>query len=159
MGIEDTYHGATAAMTFFNAYINTVAEEIGMEQAVNLLTKMCETTGAMQGKMMKEKAGAEEIDARTAWSMVKAIPEGIGISSEVAVAGPQEVVVKLGKCPLYTAGSMLGLDNSTIEHMCRSGAARLMETVTKQLNPNLSYQLRKFRSGADDFCEEAIVQT
>jgi len=27
----------------------------------------------------------------------------------------------------------------------------------KQLNPNLSYQLMKFRSAPDDFCEEAIV--
>jgi hypothetical protein len=53
---------------------------------------------------------------------------------------------------------MLGLDNNTIETMCRNGAARLMDTMTKELNPNLSYQLRKFRSDEDDFCEEAIIQ-
>jgi L-2-amino-thiazoline-4-carboxylic acid hydrolase len=158
MGIEDTYNGATAAMTFFNAYIKTVADEIGMDRAVNLFTKMCETTGAMQGKMMKEQAGTEEIDAKAAWSLVKTVPEGIGISSEVIEESPQEVVVKLSKCPVYTAGQMIGLDAETIETMCRNGSAKLMHTATKELNPNLSYQLRKFRSGPDDFCEEAIVQ-
>ena len=29
--------------------------------------------------------------------------------------------------------------------------------VKKQLKPNLSYQLRKFRSAPYDYCEEAIV--
>jgi len=33
-----------------------------------------------------------------------------------------------------------------------------MDAVTKQLNPNYSYQLQRFRAGADDFCEEVIVQ-
>lgn len=158
MAIEDTYRGAWAAMTFFNAYINTAAEEIGMDRALYLLTKMCETRGAIQGKMMKEQAGTAEIDAKAAWSLVKAVPEGIGISSEVVEESPQEVVVKLGKCPLYSAAQMLGLDAKTIETMCRSGSARLMDTTIKQLNPNLSHQLRKFRSDAEDFCEEAIVQ-
>jgi hypothetical protein len=158
MGMEDTLNGATAAMTFFNSYIKTVADEIGMERAVDLHTKMCKTTGAMQGQMMKEQAGIEEIDAKAAWSIVKAIPEGIGISSEVIEESPQEVVVKLHKCPVYTAGQMLGLDAETIETMCRNGSAQLMHAATKELNPNLSYQLRKYRSGPDDFCEEAIVQ-
>jgi ethanolamine ammonia-lyase large subunit len=149
-------------MTFMNAYIKTVAEEIGMDRAVSLLTKMCESMGAMQGKMLKEKAGAEELDAVAAWSIVKTVPEGIGIGAEVIKESPNEIVFKTGRCPLYSAGQMLGLDNNTIETtietMCRSGAARLMDTITKELNPNLSYQLRKFRSGEDDFCEEAIIQ-
>ena len=53
---------------------------------------------------------------------------------------------------------MLELDNMTMETMCRGGPARLMDTISKQINPNLTYQLRKFRSGAEDFCEEAIMQ-
>ena len=158
MAIEDTYNGATAAMTFMNAYIKTVAEEMGMDRAVNLLTKMCESMGTMQGKMLKEQAGAEELDVKAAWSLVKTVPVGIGIGAEVIKESQNEIVIKAGKCPLYSAGQMLGLDNETMENMCRKGSARLMDTMTKELNPNLSYELRKFRSGADDFCEEAIIK-
>ena len=158
MAIEDTYNGAASAMTFMNAYIKTVAEEIGMDRAVSLLTRMCESMGAIQGKILKEKAGAEELDAIAAWSLVKSVPEGIGIGAEVIKESPKEIVFQTGRCPLYTAGQSLGLDNNAIETMCRNGAARLMDTMTKELNPNLSYELRKFRSGADDFCEEAIIQ-
>ena len=158
MAIEDTYNGATAAMTFMNAYIKTVAEEIGMDKALGLLTIMCESMGTMQGKILKERAGADELDAKAAWSLVKSIPVGIGIGAEVIKESQQEIVIKAGKCPLYTAGQLLGFDNETMETMCRKGSARLMDTMTKELNPNLTYQLRKFRSGADDFCEEAIIQ-
>jgi len=158
MAIEDTYNGATAAMTFMNAYIKTVAEEIGMDKALGLLTKMCESMGTMQGKILKEQAGAEELDVKATWSLVKSVPVGIGIGAEVIKESQQEIVIKAGKCPLYTAGQMLGFDNETMETMCRKGSARLMDTMTKELNPNLRYELRKFRSGADDFCEEAIIQ-
>ena len=83
MGTEDTLNGATAAMTLFNAYMGTVAEEIGMERAGSLYTKMCENMGAIQGKMLKEQAGTEEIDTKTAWSLVKNVPENLGITSKV----------------------------------------------------------------------------
>ena len=41
---------------------------------------MCETAGAMQGQMMKEQAGREEFDVKAAYSVVKAVPEGLGIA-------------------------------------------------------------------------------
>ena len=158
MGIEDTYSGATAAMTFFNAYINTVAEEMGMDRAMNLFNTMSETIGTMQGKMMKAQAGIEQIDIKAAWSVVKTYPESLGIRTEVIEESRQEIVVKLGKCPIYSAAQRMGLDAKTIETMCQNFSARLMDAVIKQFNPNLSYQLRKFRLEADDFCEEAIVK-
>ena len=50
MGMEDVFNGAKSAMTFYDAYLKTVAEEIGMDQAVSLHTKMFETMGEMQGQ-------------------------------------------------------------------------------------------------------------
>ena len=70
---------------------------------------------------------------------------------------PKRVVFKSGKCPIYEAAQMVGLDAKTIEAMCRAGSLKFMDTAAKQLNPNLNYQIRKFRSGPDDFCEEEIL--
>ena len=83
--------------------------------------------------------------------------EALGISSEVIEESPHEVSFKVGMCPLYDAAHMLGLDAETIETLCRAGAIRDMDSMVKQLNPNLNYQLRKFRSSEDNFCEEVIV--
>lgn len=157
MAIEDVFNGAKSAYSFFFAYINTVAQEIGMERALGLYTKMCETMGAMQGKIMKEQAGVREFDPKRAFSLIKSVPEGLGVRMEALEESPQRVVIKVGRCPLYEAAQVVGMDAKTIETLCRAGALRFMDAVTKQLNPTLSYRLRKFRSAADDFCEEEIL--
>jgi len=154
MAIEDVFNGAKKAMTLFDAYTNTVAQEIGMERALSLMTKMCENMGAMQGKMMKEQSGIKEFDAKAAASLLKTVPEGLGISVEVLEESPKKVVHKVRKCSVYEAAHMLGMDAKTIETMCRASSARFMETIAKQLNPNLSFRVTKFRSAPDDFCVE-----
>jgi len=158
MGMEDVFNGAKSAMTFYDAYLKTVAEEIGMERALSLHTKMFETMGTMQGEMIKEQSGTEKIDIKASWSMAKSAPESLGINMEVLEESPRSVVFKVGKCPIYDAAQTMGVDAETIETLCRSGPVRFMDTMTKQLNPNFSYKLQRFRSGPDDFCEEVIVQ-
>ena len=61
MSREDTFNGATAGLMHKYAYMNTVAQEIGWDRARALYTKMGEEMGAVQGKMIKEQAGVEEI--------------------------------------------------------------------------------------------------
>ena len=51
MGMEDVFNGAKSALTFYDAYLKTVGEEIGMDKAVSLHTKMFETMGEMQGSI------------------------------------------------------------------------------------------------------------
>jgi hypothetical protein len=158
MGMEDVFNGAKSAMTFYGAYLNTVAEEIGMDRALSLHTKMFETMGTMQGEMAKEQSGAKKIDTKATFSLAKSAPESLGISMEVVEESPQSIAFKVGKCPIYESAQMMGMDAETIETLCRSGPLKFLDAMTKQLNPNLSYKLQKFRSGKDDFCEEVIVQ-
>lgn len=157
MAIEDAFRGAKTALTLFDAYVNMVAQEIGMERAVALMTKMCESVGAMQGKMMKEQSGIKEFDAKAAWSLVKIFKDSLGESHEVLEESPQRVVVRNGRCPIYEAARTLGMEANTIETGCRAGPMKFMDTVVKQLNPNLNLRVRKFRSTPDDFCEEEII--
>lgn len=157
MAIEDVFNGAKTTFTFFFAYLNAVAQEIGMERAIAVDTKACETMGAIQGKMMRERSGMKEFDCKAAWSLVKTGPESLGITMEKLEESPQRVVSKMGRCPVYEAAQMLGMDAKTIETGCRAASIRFMDAVAKQLNPSLSFRLRKFRSAPDDFCEEEIV--
>jgi hypothetical protein len=157
MAIEDTFKGARNAYIYYFAYLTMAAEEIGMERANALQTQMCEARGTLDGKMIKEQAGVEEFDVKAAASLASDYVETLGIRSEVIEESPDEVSFKVGRCPLYEAARMLRLDAETIETLCRAGAVRNMDTMVKQLNPNLNYQLRKFRSSEDNFCEEVIV--
>ena len=158
MTIENTFNGAKSGLTFMHAYLNSVAEEMGMEQALALDTKTCQALGTAQGMMIKQQAEVDEVDLETAGKMLSAmIKEGFGITSEVTEQKPNTITFKLGRCPAYEAAEMLGVNSESIEACCRAGSITFMDTAAKQLNPNLSYKLTKFRSSADDCCEESVV--
>jgi hypothetical protein len=158
MAVEDTFTGAKTGLTLLFAYLNTAAQEIGMERAIAVNTRMCEAMGAAQGKMAKAQAGVEEYDVKAAYQvLMSAIEQGFGILSKPTEESPQKCVFEVDRCPVYEAAQALGMDAETIEATCRVGAIRFMDTMAKELNPALSYQLTKFRSAADDFCTEAIV--
>ncbi len=158
MATTDTLHGATNAFTFFFAYLNGVTQEIGMEQAIILDAQVSEMMGAAQGQAIRDQVGLDEIDLATAAALANAsIEEGLGIVSEVIEKNAQQVVSRRGRCPVYEAAQMLGMDNESIEAICRAGALRYMDTMVKQWNPNLSYRLKEFRSSADGHCIEEVT--
>lgn len=158
MAVQDTFNGAMTALTLLNAYSEAVAQVIGAEQSTALLTMTCEALGTAQGKMLKAQAGVEECDARTArLLLMAAIEQGFGIQSEVVEESPERAVVKVGRCSDYESAQAVGMDAEAIEAACRACSIKLMEAMAKQLNPNLSYQLVKFRTAPDGYCEEAIV--
>ncbi len=158
MAVEDTFNGAKTALTLLHAYINTVAQGIGMEQALAMDTMMCEAMGAAQGRMLQAQVGNGEFDAQTAHPLLRsAIEQGFGILSEVIEESPQRVVLKIARCPVFEAAQALGMDAEAIKTSCRASSIPFMAAMAKQLNPNLSYQLVEFRTSADDCCEEAIV--
>lgn len=158
MTIENTFNGAKSGLIFMHAYLNAIADEIGMEQALALDTKVCQALGTAQGMMLKEQSGAEEFDLKTAEKLLKGmIEESFGIASEVVEEKQNMITCEVGRCPVYEAGEMLGMDNNAIEAGCRAGAIAFMDSAAKQLNPNISYKLAKFRSSADGCCEEAVV--
>jgi hypothetical protein len=157
MSQDDAFNAAKTAMAFYMAYLNMVAQEVGMDRALALQTEMCENVGALQGRMLKEQSGLDEFDAESAWSLVKTTPTSLGLSLELLEDNPLRVLVKCGRCSIFEAGRMMGLDTETLETFCRSGPSKFLDVVTKELNPNLSYRLLKFRMPPDDFCFEEIV--
>ena len=151
------FGGAKTAMMFLDIFANMVAQEIGMERTLNLTAKAGEKMGEMQGTMMKQQIGAKEIDAKTAWSLLKTTPEQLGLNFQIIEESPKRVVVKAGRCSIYEAAQALGIDNKSIETMCKFSSNRFDDSLVKQLNPRLNFRVRKFRSSADDFCEEEIT--
>ena len=108
--------------------------------------------------MIKEQAGVEEFDASAAGHvLLDVVKEALGILSEVIEESSQRLVMRIGRCPLYESAQEVGVDAETSEGYCRACDIGYMDTMVKQLNPELSYQLMKFRSTENAYCEEAVV--
>jgi hypothetical protein len=155
---KEAFDAAALMMTMFNAYVRTVGQEIGSEQAANLVTRTFEAVGVQQARQMKAQAGVSEFDAQTAFSLLSHVPTTLGIQMDIVEQGPSKVVAKSSNCPIYEASKAMGMDDQQIEALCRGGPAKFMATAAKQLNPALDYQV-KLRSTPDGCCEEQIVMT
>ena len=153
---EQAYNAAMNMTGMLGAFFNTVAEEIGREQALASLSKSLENLGAMSGKMTKEQMGIEKLDVSTVGSIMKGMGETYGLTSEVK-EGPNTVLVKNYMCPFYDGLRAAGFDHEAIEAFCRHGPATMVESFFGQIDPTIKYQLKKFRSSAEDFCEEEIA--
>ena len=156
---EDVFNGAMAGLVFLDGFYNEVVEEIGEEKTLGLMDKMSISLGKMQGAMLKSQARRDKIKDITpsiASSISSDAMAGMGIEIETLSETPEKATFNVKRCPVYEAAKMLGLD---AEKMCRHSSIPLMETLIKQLNPNLSYELEKYRTGSDDCCRESIILT
>ena len=154
---EDAFNAATFAFTSRRGLFGAVAKAIGTEQALALDGQLNDLMGAEQGKMIAAQAGAEQVDAQTAYALLENVMTTIGMSPTVTESSSQKVTFDAGPCPIYQAGLAMGLSPAEIEASCRSGAIRFMDAAAKQLNPGLSYTLEAFRSGPQSGCIEQIA--
>jgi len=153
MGLEDVLKGATSGYSSYFTYIDSVAQEFGIEKATEIMIKIAKKKGEVQGGMIKEQAGIEKADIKTTLSLLKRIlTDGLGIAIDVIEESPTEVRYKCGRCPIYDGRVRSGMDEGLYEDTCRLGPAKFMDVLVKQFNPKLSYQLIKFRTSPDDFC-------
>lgn len=122
-----------------------------------MIETTCQNIGALQGRMSKSQARREkikEMNPHNVSILASDAIKGFGIKAEILKEGDEKVNLKVGRCPVYEAAIMMGLDP---EPFCRKSAIPFMNSLVKELSPNLQYELEKFRKGKDDFCEESIA--
>jgi hypothetical protein len=140
------------------AYQNTVAQAIGMERAMALNTAMVQSFGAAQGKQLSKQFDIQEILPEMAGSLAgEFLERSLGIRTEAAEGDAEKAVINVGRCPIYEAAQVLGMEHDAIEALCRAGSIPYMDALINQLNPDLDYDLRQFRPSADGSCIEVIV--
>jgi hypothetical protein len=154
---EDAFKAATTALSLYGAYLSAVAQEIGMDRALAIQNKTFESMGAHQGQMMREQSHLQEHNAQTAWALISTIPKTLGVDLKVEEESPQRVSVRCDRCSVFEAAQSLEMDVKGIEAFCKAGPNRFMDAMARQLNPDLKFQVGKFRSSSDDFCEEELT--
>jgi hypothetical protein len=150
---EKTFNNVKHRLKVHDIFAQTVAEEIGMDRTVELFTQTAEKMGTIQGGLLRQQAGAKKFDAHMAATLVRATYENLGISMKMEEESPRSILLTCTSCPNYTAAHEVGIDDKTIESWCRVGNIKFIDTVVKQLNPDLSFRLVKFRTTPKDSCE------
>lgn len=155
---EDQIFQATRKVyALYGAFFKSVAEEVGLAEALVLHAAAHEEQGMVAGKMLKDKMSSETIDLQKLGFVLRESNLSIGIACELAQASASSVLFRNSRCPLYDGYRMGGLDDAVAEDLCQTGASAKLGALLKQLDPTIIYRLSHYRSRPEESCTEEIL--
>lgn len=159
MSEEDVFSGATVAYTAYFSYVKTLIEKMGKEKALAYMTQSDTARGTKAGAEIKAEAHGKDFSVKETMEKIVEMAKGIGgIDTVLEVDDDHaKTVTAFGKCPVYEAGKAVGMEDEEIEELCRASSLPFLDSVVKQLNPNLCYLVTEFRSEKYQGCIEEIV--
>ena len=156
MAQDEVFKVATKLFGQYGAFFKVVAQEVGMEKALDLHVKAHEDQGIASGKMLKETIDNEKADIQKISSILRESNLSIGIDSNLEQSNSTLALFKNFRCPMYDGYRAGWLDDETAEALCQKGAPAKLGTMLKQIDPNITYKLKSYRSKPDEACEEEI---
>jgi hypothetical protein len=155
---DTALNSATFAFAGVQALGMALVEAVGLDQTNVIRSGVWEKLGTGQGQMVKQQLGLEgDVDLQTAYQVLEQVVNVIGVETEVIESSPNKITMKVSACPVFNAGAAIGMDPAGIEEGCQYGAMPFLTAIVKQLNPNMSVRLAKFRGTPDKCCFEEIV--
>lgn len=155
MSSEDVYKVARNIFGRYGAFFKAVAQEIGMDKALELHAEAHKELGITTADSIKETMGEAEYDLKTLGPLLRDGNVSHGLITEM-VETPNSILLKNSRCPVYDGYRMVGIDNRTAEALCQKGAIAKIGTTINLLNPKLSYELSHYRLKPDESCVEEI---
>ena len=154
---EQLFRSVRSVYNTLASYVNKVAEEIGQEKALEILSEAFSDLGMYQGKKLKRLLlDAQKPNASEAYDLIKAVPLSIGINLMIPEKETDKVIVRLDKCPIFECAEVVGINPATF---CDNTAVPYYDTIAKVLNPDLKFERNKIKTSTNDFCEEQLIDT
>ncbi|MHA1148633.1 MAG: L-2-amino-thiazoline-4-carboxylic acid hydrolase [Promethearchaeota archaeon] len=151
---EQLFKSVRSVYIALAAYVNKVGEEIGMDKALDLLSKSFSEIGGYQGKKLKKKTNLDNANASEAYELIKQVPLSLGINLMIPKNEANKLKTRLDKCPIFESAKVVGIYP---ESFCDNTAVPYYDAVAKQLNSELEFQRTKIKSSEIDFCEEQLI--
>ena len=152
---EQEYSAATKVFALYGALFNEVVKEVWEGKALTLHKNAHERIGVKTGIKIREQMGDIEYDLETLTKVLQKGNQGIGIDCQM-VKGPDSLLLRNLRCPMYDGYRIGGLDDGMAETLCQVGAPAKLWTTLKQLNPGVEYKLNHYRAKPEERCEEEI---
>jgi hypothetical protein len=154
MSKKDTFNATKQAMNLYAGLFKDVAQEVGVEKALELHAKQGTATGAGVVEILKAELGRKKLNLAALESMTKKVAGSFGTTPKFE---KKKGVLKAthGRCPVYEACLSAGIAPQVIERMCQQFSALEYDEIKKAF-PQFSGCV-KVRSMADEPCIEEFA--
>ncbi len=123
---EEAFTVALGWAKFYGEFYKEVIAEIGLQRTVTMLERAGKSTGAM---FVIELKKLETFSLEAMGKMFEQAYRPLGIINLKVVSTSDLLESKVGRCPIYEGFKMAGLDDDTIEKLCRSREGAVNEVI------------------------------
>jgi len=156
MAKEDVYNASKGSFGMYGGLFKDVAEEVGMEKALELHARRGDDFGIGLCEMLKQKLGDKDLDIETLNSVMQPVMDSFGIDAEINLS-PHAMSVKITDCPIYDGCKEAGIDHETIEKMCHIMAGQEYAKLNEYF-PNFNASIQ-FKDSPEGYCLEKYTLT
>lgn len=154
---EQIFQATRKVYGLYGNFFKIVAEEVGMERALELHAQAHAEQGVAAGKLLKQKLGDAAFDIQKLGAVLRDSNLSIGIDSQLARSTASSALFSNTRCPMYDGYRQGGLDDETAEALCQVGAAAKLGRLLGELDPGIVYRLNHYRETPEEPCEEEIL--
>ncbi len=156
--MNDTMRGAMTMFFHLGVYDQLLHRELGTERATALQKEVMMKLAKTQADMVKEQTGIQDFDLETIHSIFPPLMKDIvGMEFELTEKTPTKLTYDVGHCVVYESSLMLGTEHDAIQARCTATSSLWVDSFLKELNPNVSLEVHRFRQSAAEPCVESIV--
>ena len=146
---EQVFNAIMSSMSMYGGLFKEIADDIGLEKALDYHAKQGESFGAMISGTLKRQLGDKAPTTEALKTVLQPEVEGWGFDAEFDVS-PTEVSIEVQRCPCYEGFKMAGLDHETIDKMCSAWYSALYAQL-KKYYPKIEGSL-KYRDSSEGYC-------
>jgi hypothetical protein len=151
---EERYNSATQVFALYGRFFRIVAEEIGLDKALELHKQSGKEGGKRIGKWLKERKGIDSLSAEAFLPILKEINQPFGYDSTYQIDG-ESILLNTHRCPWYQGFKLSGQSHENRGELC-GHFLRAFFNGFKESYPNVEYDL-EFRQDEERICVETIT--
>ncbi len=149
------FNAAKAAFSAYGGLLKDVAQELGMDKAVDLHARRCEAFYVSLAGMITSRMGDKGFDLSIVSAVFKDVNHSFFGSVCEIEESPGTLRCSYTECPIYDGLSSAGLDHQAIELICTGGESKGLEKFRGAF-PQVSCSL-KFRAASDQSCVQEFA--
>ena len=151
---KERFNSATQVFALYGRFFRIVANEIGLEQALELHKQSGEEGGKRIGGWLKEIKQISTLTAETFLPILQEINQPFGYDSTYTIEG-KSILLNTHRCPWYQGFKISGQNHDNRGELC-GHFLRAFFNGFKEYYPNIEYEL-EFRQDEEGTCVETIT--
>jgi hypothetical protein len=154
MAKEDAFNATMNSWSMYGGLFKTIADDVGLEKALEYHAKQGEPFGMMIGETLKQQLGDKKPTTEVLKAILQPSMESFGFDPELNVS-PTEISLKIPRCPFYEGFKMAGFDHETIGKTC-SAMSSVEFAKIKEYYPDIEGSV-EYRDSSEGYCLEKFT--